>query len=245
LRTTYAVVADTAMRDAFGQPLRGNPATGITTSGYQPAVIYAYGRQTVERVGFRTLAVQHVNVDTLVTTIAPVPIEKEPNALGFVSRNTDSLWNTLMRTGTVQRIAVRNVTDRPMITGVRLPAQNAARAGTPTLFAVRVMARAAGRDSVRGNVALLQVTDLGVHAKIGLHDGIVWVTGISDGLPRANAEVVVHDAKGRAIGTARTDAQGIARFASLAYTPVRSGENDDEGEESYGTSLEGYVSATL
>ena len=245
LRTTYAVVADTAMRDAFGQPLRGNPATGITTSGYQPAVIYAYGRQTVERVGFRTLAVQHVNVDTLVTTIAPVPIEKEPNALGFVSRNTDSLWNTLMRTGTVQRIAVRNVTDRPMITGVRLPAQNAARAGTPTLFAVRVMARAAGRDSVRGNVALLQVTDLGVHAKIGLHDGIVWVTGISDGLPRANAEVVVHDAKGRAIGTARTDAQGIARFASLAYKPVRSGENDDEGEESYGTSLEGYVSATL
>jgi uncharacterized protein YfaS (alpha-2-macroglobulin family) len=244
LRTTYAVVADTAMRDAFGQPLRGNPAAGITTSGYQPAIIYAYGRQTVERVGFRTLAVQHVNVDTLVTTIAPVPIDTEPAALGFAPQRVDSLWNTLMRAGTVQRIAVRNVVDRPMITGVRLPAQNAARPGTPTLFAVRVSARAAGADSVRGNVALLQVTDLGVHAKIGLHDGIVWVTGISDGLPRADAEVVVHDAKGRAIGTARTDAQGIARFASLAYKPVRGGESAD-GDEGYGSSLEGYVSATL
>ena len=104
------------------------------------------------------------------------------------------------------------------------------RARHATLFAVSVMARAAGADSVRGNVALVQVTDLGVHAKIGLHDGIVWVTGISDGLPRANAYVVVHDAKGRAIGSARTDAQGIARFASLADKPAPAGRATTRGE---------------
>ncbi|MBW8771050.1 MAG: Ig-like domain-containing protein, partial [Gemmatimonadetes bacterium] len=247
LRTTYAIVADTAMRDAFGQPLKGNPAVGITTTGYQPAVVYAYGRQTVERVGFRTLAVQHVNVDTLVTTVAPVPVDKEPAALGFVSMHTDSLWNALMRAGTVQRVAVRNRTDTPIITGVRLPVQNAAQPGTPTLFAVRVTARAAGTDSARGNVALLQVTDLGVHAKIGLHDGIVWVTGISDGLPKADAVVVVHDAQGRTIGSARTDAQGIARFASLNYRPERTRQSDDDDFHAgyYGRPLEGYVSATL
>jgi alpha-2-macroglobulin len=242
LRSRYAVVADTALRDVFGQSLRGNPAVGIETTGYQPALVYAYGRQTVERVGFRTLAVQHVNVDTLVTSIAPVPVAKEADALGLSSDRNDSLHAALFRGATVQRLAVRNVVDRPMITGVRLPAQNAMRPETPTLFAVRVAGRGA-KDTAQGPIALLQVTDLGVHAKIGVRDGIVWVTGIGDGQPRADAIVVVHDVRGRALATARTDAQGIARFPTLA-PPRPARANEDDGE-SYGRNLEGYVSATL
>ncbi len=36
LHTAYALVADTAMRDVFGQPLQGNPAAGCRTTGYAP-----------------------------------------------------------------------------------------------------------------------------------------------------------------------------------------------------------------
>ena len=35
-----------------------------------------------------------------------------------------------------------------------------------------------------GATTIVQVTDLGVHAKIGAAEGAVWVTGVSDGAPR-------------------------------------------------------------
>ncbi|HKN68631.1 MAG TPA: Ig-like domain-containing protein, partial [Gemmatimonadaceae bacterium] len=73
-RVSYAVVADTALRDIYGQPLRGNPAAGYTTTGYTPTILQPEGHLLVERVGgYRTLAVQHVNVDTLIARIASIP----------------------------------------------------------------------------------------------------------------------------------------------------------------------------
>src|SRR5690606_21346041 len=71
-RTAYAVVLDTLFTDAFGQRMRSFGARAMQTTGYAPAVSYTYGRMLVEREGFRTLAVQHVNVDTLVVTTIPV-----------------------------------------------------------------------------------------------------------------------------------------------------------------------------
>ena len=47
-----------ALRDIFGQRLLGNPAAGFRTTGYAPLVEHEYGRMTVERAAFRTLAVQ-------------------------------------------------------------------------------------------------------------------------------------------------------------------------------------------
>ncbi|MBA2627731.1 MAG: Ig-like domain-containing protein, partial [Gemmatimonadales bacterium] len=67
-RTTYAVIADTAIRDVFGQRFTGNTAVGIRTTGYSPSVTYTFGRATVERKGLRTLGVTYVNVDTLDVT---------------------------------------------------------------------------------------------------------------------------------------------------------------------------------
>ena len=49
--TAYAVVADAALRDGFGQALTGNPVATITTTGYAPAINYAPGRAVVERNG--------------------------------------------------------------------------------------------------------------------------------------------------------------------------------------------------
>ena len=54
-------------------------------------------------------------------------------------------------------------------------------------------------------IALVQVTDLGVHARVGAEDAAVWVTGADDGRPRAGAAVTLHDDKGRVLARARTD----------------------------------------
>src|SRR5690606_8409017 len=131
--------------------------------------------------------------------------------------------------------------------GMPLPASDASR-GEPTLYAVQVDAvrrqlppksgdaAAEGRRAPRP-IALVQVTDLGVHAKIGEADGAVWVTGASDGKPRAGARVVLHDRHGRELATATTDSSGIARLAGWAPPPRDENEPWADGA--------GYVSVTL
>lgn len=243
-RVTYAIIADTALRDVFGQPLRGNPAVGFTTTGYAPTVISPLGRLLVERVGFRTLAVQHVNVDTIVATIAPVPDSLEAKILNRYGWRNDSLWPALSRSATIQRLPVRAGTspDRAMITGVPLPVGDATR-GAPSLFAVRIEGRSAGKTAesvAEGATTTVQVTDLGVHAKIGVTEGVVWVTGVSDGAPRAGARVVLHDTFGRAIATSQTNAQGLARLTSFRTLPPPT----DTTPVRY-SGFEGFVSAQL
>ena len=237
---TYAVVADTAIHDAFGQGLRGNPAAAFTTTGYEPAIVHPFGRLTVERTGFRTLSVQHVNVDTLIAVIAPVPDSLESAVLTRFGWGDDSLWTQLARRGTVQRIPVRAAAERAMLTGIRLPVPDATRPGNPALYAVQISGRA-GKDTVAaGSLSLVQVTDLGVHARVGTTEGMVWVTGVNDGAPKAGANVVLLDAGGRRLASATTDARGLARLSGWANTPVRD-DDDEEGN----TGFEGYVRVTL
>lgn len=242
-RTSYAVVVDTALRDVFGQRLTGNPALGLRTTGFSPAVNYPFGTLLVERVGFRTLAVQHVNVDTLVATVVTVPREVEARLLSRYARDNDSLWNSLQPRAAVQRLPVRAAVDRPMITGVRLPAQNAMSAGAATLLAVRVTGRTAGVGSAtEAPTALIQMTDLGVHARVGTSDAAVWVTGVSDGRARPDAVVELHDATGRVLATARTNAEGIARMSNWVVAPADTAHEENDWRR---RGFEGYVSVQL
>ncbi len=238
-RRTYAVVVDTALRDVYGQPLRGNPAAAFTTTGYAPEIDAPYGRLLVERLGFRTLAVQHVNVDTLVAEIAPVPERMEARALTRFGWADDTMWTALARGATTQRLAVRAPVDRGMITGVRLPVADATRAGSSGLFAVRVSGRARGTsDGSETPTSLVQITDLGVHVRLGAAEGYVWVTGVSDGSAKRGAVVQLFDPNGQLLATSRTDARGLARLAGWAPNATTS---DDDGR----STVEGYVRVTL
>jgi len=237
---TYAVVVDTAIHDVFGQGLRGNPAAAFTTTGYEPAIVHPFGRLTVERTGFQTLSVQHVNVDTLIAVIAPVPDSLESAVLTRFGWGDDSLWTQLSRQGTVQRILVHAAPERAMVTGIRLPVPDATRPGNPALYAVKVSGRA-GKDTVAGgSLSLAQVTDLGVHARVGTTEGMVWVTGVSDGAAKAGANVVLYDAGGKRLTSAITDARGLARL-----TGWRSGPAGDADDEEGNSGFEGYVRVTL
>ncbi|HEU4993459.1 MAG TPA: MG2 domain-containing protein [Gemmatimonadaceae bacterium] len=238
----YAVVADTALRDVFGQSLRGNPALGYRTTGYSPSVNYAYGRQLVEHVGFRTLAVEYVNVDTLIATIAAIPDSLEARVLS-VSWGNAELWNSLLGGAPRTPVPVRATADHPAVIGIPLPAASPSR--TNTLFAIRVNGRSHGREVVSGGaVAVVQVTDLGVHARIGKTEGVVWVTGVNDGKPRTGALVVLHDAVGKTLATARTDQQGIARLTGWGESSAAASE-EDEGEDEGYPGFEGYVKVSL
>ena len=243
-RTTYAVVADRALEDGFGQPLRGNPVATLSTTGYAPAINYAPGRAVVERKGAGTFALTFVNVDTLEVVTAPVPDSLEAAFLARSEWSWGELWPALLPKAKRARLAVTSARDRVQVYGVKLAAPEYRRPGTPTLLAVQVTSRRLDSLSRRQRpIALLQVTDLGVHARVGSEDGVVWVTGASDGRPRRGAAVALHDAKGRIIARAVTDSSGIARLTGYGANPASTGGEED-GEEEW-SSFQGYVSVVL
>ena len=186
--TGYAVVADTNLRDLFGQRLQGNPAAGFRTTGYAPLVDHEYGRMTVEREAFRTLAVKHVNVDTLAVTIAPVPAALIPAMLQYNRWNRDdSALARVLKGAVTQKIPVVGPRDRVRIFGVKIPLYNMLRPSAPLLQLVKVTSPSLPKEWQENQpFAVVQITDLAVHARIGLSSGVVWVTGVSDGKPRGN-----------------------------------------------------------
>jgi uncharacterized protein YfaS (alpha-2-macroglobulin family) len=235
-RTGYAVVVDTALRDVYGQRITGNPAGAFKTTGYEAYVSYPYGKQTVERVGFRTLPVEHANADTLVAMIAPIPRAREQQWLARYAWGYGELWDSVASRATVQRIPTRAGRDRGSLTGLPMPVVDASRGDAPTLFAVKVggTGLGAGNGIANATISLVQVTDIGVTARLGVQEGVVWVTGVSDGKPRAGAEVIVHDAGGTVLARARSDAEGLARLRDFAEPLAAPDAADGEGDGEYG-----------
>ena len=240
-RAAYAVVLDRGLTDGFGQPLGGNPVSVARTTGYAPAINYASGRAVVERKGQGTFALSFVNVDTLEVITAPVPDSLEPTFLARSEWSWGDLWPALTPGARRTRVAVTAARDRVRIYGVKLPAPAWRGPGTPTLVAVQVTSpRLDSLSRRRRPIALVQVTDLGVHARVGSEEGVVWVTGAGDGRPRGGAQVTLHDPTGRPLARAVTDTSGIARLAG--YRPAAA-EPDETNE--FGTSFQGYVSVVL
>jgi uncharacterized protein YfaS (alpha-2-macroglobulin family) len=249
-RTGYLVRLDSALTDAFGQRIAGYPVKAFGTTGYRPSVSYVQGRTMVERSGRRTLGITYVNVDTLEVLTIPVPDSLEGR---FLSRSWYAWgddWKTL-QAGAVRRTVVLGAAhDRVSLYGLELPAPDATRPGTPTLFLLRATSPRLRRVDQRSGqrwepnqpIALVQVTDLGVHAKIGAEEGVVWVTGASDGLPRPGASIVLHDLRGRVLGRAVTDSTGIARLRGLKRPPAENQDGRVDWEEQ---SFDGYVEARL
>jgi uncharacterized protein YfaS (alpha-2-macroglobulin family) len=247
-RTGYLVQVDSSLRDVFRQRISGYPVKAFGTTGYRPSVSYVEGRTMVERVGRRTLGITYVNVDTLEVQTIVVPDSLEGR---FLSRSWYAWgddWAALAARATVRRIPVGAPRDRVSLYGLELPAATERPTG---LLLVRVTSpRLRGTDSMsnrpvepRQPIALVQVTDLAVHAKIGVEEGAVWVAGASDGLARGGATVVLRDAAGRVLGRALTDARGIARLRGIRRPPPKlsaTGRRDWEAE-----SFDGYVEARL
>ncbi|WP_420130547.1 MG2 domain-containing protein [Longimicrobium sp.] len=242
-RRGYTITVDPQLTDVFGQRL-GTPARlAFTTPGVPPSVIHPHGKLVVEREGFRTLAVQHVNVDTLLVDVAAVPDSLEARLLSRGWGGWNEVWTALEPSAARRRIPVRGERDRSAVTGVVLAAPDARRTPRGTLMLVQVGGR--GVDSLNGRhpLALVQVTDLAVHVRVGVDQAAVWVTGVKDGRPRADVDVTLHDGDGRVRATGRTDGRGtvvLTGFRPEAPPPAAC----TEGEECEWTPpVEGYVAA--
>lgn len=241
-RTTYRVSVDSTLYDVFGQALTGATSDSFATTGYAPSIGYATGLMLVERQAFRTLAVTHVNADTLAVTLAAVPESLEAVVLGTPAWRLQQLWPGLAGAATTRLVPVPGRTDVPLVSAVKVPAYNAARPRAPALSMMRVTRpRADTAEWNRSGLVVAQVTDLGVAARIGAEDGVVWVTGVNDGLPRAGAAVTLYDAAGRVRARSTTDAQGVARLGGFAPADTTAAQERNR----FGQDFQGYVAAKL
>jgi uncharacterized protein YfaS (alpha-2-macroglobulin family) len=239
-RSTYTVTVDSSLQDVFGQHLGATRTLPFTTTGYAPSLDYPTGTMLVERQSFRTIAVKHVNADTLLVTQAPVPRSVEARILATPRWNLADAWPQVAATATTRIVPVTGARDVPLVSAIKLPTYNAARPDAPTLTMVRIArARAdtAGRE--RSGIALVQVTDIGVAARLGAEEAVVWATTLHDGRPSAGADVTLYDRSGGVRARGTTDAQGLARL-----TPLAPDTTSDPRTRRYGAGFEGYVAVT-
>jgi alpha-2-macroglobulin len=242
-RTPHVVVLDSALADVYGQRLGPQPGTIVTTTGFAPSVTYLAGRVLVERSALRSLTVSYLNVDTLVAEFTPIP---DSALVSFLARpwGHEELLADLkpLRTDT---LVVPSQADRGGRVGLRLPVFNAQGPGAPGLLAVRVQGLALRHRPGSAPVALVQVTDLAVHTRLGAGEGVVWVVGAGDGRPRPGARVTLVDAKGDSRAQANTDEQGLARFSIAAVPAASAGAEEVEQSDWYLRSFYGYVNVVL
>jgi len=237
-RQYYSVVVAPELTDVFGQKLGAQAVKPFTTTGYAPSVTYEFGKLLIERNGFRTLAVQGVNIDTLLVTSIAVPDTAEAEFLA-----TDWNWAELFKAYqshiTTRKLPITGSADTPFLAGVPFPAVDARTRRNGTLVAVHISRTGETKQSELRGVALIQVTDLAIHGRIGQDEGMVWVTGVHDGRPRANVNVTLFDAAGKPRANGRTDAQGLVRLANFRPATER------QCRFGWCGNFQGYISATL
>ncbi|HTK55865.1 MAG TPA: MG2 domain-containing protein [Gemmatimonadales bacterium] len=234
-RTGYAVMADTLLRDVFGQRLSGNPVTVAATTGYAPSIDYDGGRMLVEKAGYRTLAVRHVNLDTLFVDIRPISDSLYAEVLRRGPWGWGGIWTSLDSTGGVRAVPVSGPRDGMMVTGVALPVVDATKPRPPAAFAVKVRGNVPA-DKVANAwsgavMAVVQVTDLAVTSRAGGSEATIWVTGASDGRVRPGARVELHAGSGALVAQGTTDTGGIVRFTNVRGLVPTAGGNENGEEE--------------
>ncbi len=236
-RTSYAVVVDLEITDIFGQPFEGDRVKGVSTTSYASTVKYPAGQWLVEREGPRSLKVEHINVDTIEAIVAPVPRSRERQFLQRGWWNWRELWDSISPDAARRRFEVESELNEAYITGVRMPAHDASAPDSPTLLAVRFDSPQLDTTSSAWRsgrpISVVQVTDLGIHARLGIESAAVWVTGVSDGAPKAGTTVTLYDKEGRVRAAGETDSNGLVELHGFQLAqPGRYNE------------LEGFVAAT-
>jgi uncharacterized protein YfaS (alpha-2-macroglobulin family) len=243
-RRAYTITVDPQLTDVFGQRLGTAARIAFTTPAVPPSVVHPHGKLVVEREGFRTLAVQHVNVDTLEVAVAAVPDSLEGRLLSRGWGGWNEVWTALEPSAARRRIPVRGEPDRSAVTGVALAAPDARRSPRGTLLLVQVGGRGVDSADGRHPLALVQVTDLAVHARVGVDQAAVWVTGVRDGRPVGGVDVTLHDGDGRVRATGRTDGRGTVVLTGFRPSVPPPADACARGEECEWTPpVEGYVAA--
>jgi alpha-2-macroglobulin len=180
--------------------------------------------QVFEATGTHKIPVGAVNVPTYTTLAAPLTDAQATSwtlsrgkTADFLSRNgLASTW-----------VTTRAATNERAVDFIDLDAALAPRKGRgPALLVVTPPGSVTDNSGSRIE-SLVNVTDLGVTAKMSPFGSLVWVTQLSTGKPVTNATVAIRTAKGGEVFQGTTDPQGLVLVPSDKFDPLAPTRSDD------------------
>lgn len=201
------------LKDKEGHPLQRFAPLAVRSNGRAPEVRVSLGRLTFERTATPSLPFAAIHVEEGQLRWAPVPAGREIAAvvqardLIDLGKKTDALSVPLLS------LAPDSKPNR-WGKGIFPWIENDPSRSALAVFAFLPDKAEREPESIRTTFA--QWTDLGLDAKIMAGGVSIWVTSIDKATPVDGAVVTVADAKGVEVGTARTDANGVAWLGTQA-----------------------------
>lgn len=216
-RTEYRVTIASGLKDVHGQTLQGPTSFTFTTGDYWEHLQIGAQGEILQPAAARALPIRSRNVAAYSLAYGVA----DPT---FVIDYQES------RSGADLKLPLRRVDVKPGITNrysdhvVDLVGSLAGNGGGQPRGAFFVKANYENRHNYESvHRSLLQVTDLGLTAKLSKSGTLVWVTKLSTGLPVAVATVELME-RGKVTRSYATDAQGFAVIPTSDFVPQFHGE---------------------
>jgi alpha-2-macroglobulin len=225
-RRHYRVEIDAELTDRFGQKLGQAQRYEFDTADRIPGLWTATGAGIVLEYGRREHALGALNLDAVSAQCLPLTADKmagaqrQLNEWSYAREEVQTPWQLMAATPRVTALSTRGEPNVAKTLPLDLGALCGQKSGQPGTYALELQPRAAtlaqlGRQGDEPARAIANVTDLGVVAKRGAHQAVVWVSRLSNGALVPDASVTLFDASGRSLGTAQTDQLGLARLPQL------------------------------
>lgn len=221
---SYTVRISGALTDKYGQKLGRDEVIALQFDDLWPQAEIGVSGTYFEPKAARDIAVASVNVKSMELLTAKL----DDNAIGVLSWSQDQVsFDRLAGLGgakvsRVQPAAAPNLTAKNIIQPSEVLGGQDKRG--PMAVAVRYTERPGTREAhPRTLMQIVQVTDLGISAKVSRFGSLVWVNRLSDGQPVVGAEIRIRAPGGSAPGdhVAQTDQHGMALVPGEKLYPSR------------------------
>ena len=200
--TSYQVIVDAGVVDALGQAAPAFRAT-VQLDDVEPGLRVDQALALVESGPDAAFPVEAVNVAQVRASLSPFSIAQMAQALGDPQwENSVARVSRVIDTASAKNAGVR----RPLLLNELFAP------GAPRLFHLELSAPEVSGEKHR---VMGQVTDLAVHAKLGVTSSLAWVTSVGQGTPVVGAAVRLWDQAGRELAHATSDADGVARLPGI------------------------------
>jgi alpha-2-macroglobulin len=205
------------LRDIYGQTLGSTQRETLQFDDLWPDLEIGVSGQVLQPAAAERLSVGSVNVVRYELGVLPLTLEQ---AVAFERLDSDAeRWAWF---GRQQNRRARIVTPTQANNDLyKAWLDPVAALGAPGRGPLLVSADAGpGRDGMLREWKRLDVTELGVSAKLSRHGSVVWVTRLSDARPVADAEVeLIPLAGNQPRRRYRTDAQGLSDIPASDFAP--------------------------
>lgn len=238
-KTTYKVYVEADQEDAFGQTMgkKGSDpqfAGTFQTGPAKPRIDVENGLWVVEAGKHFTTWTR--NIDKLLVEGARIPPEK----LGLVAQAIDwwdSEWLDFEKVKIppkTQTISINHPRDK----WGQVPASAAPLFDKNEKGVFYLRYDSDDDDSERAHELLLNVTDLALTTKLGVMQGLAWVTRLSNGSPVRGATVEIYTVKGKRVWRGRTTGDGTVKLPGreklakhMQGDAAAGSEDGDDGED--------------